>query len=277
MKAEKFIDPIGDIGDEYLEESEVRATAKVYPWVKWVAAAACVLVAVLISVPAILSSKAGAENTPDTSLRAAATITDEAREGIKSVLTTPNYELASEDELAGVTLGLPIAEYGLYLDDNGGYYLSSSEFAQVYPVYVNGALAYLVGCGPTGIWGYYEPYLATSDYENEPLHEECYPWHQELYERLAAGNAGSLALVYAADGTYLYDGTTFVRVHEQGNGVDQSYFEQFDGNGTYIDWPEPSVEPPQKMSPAALEGANLPAELLAQIRLTDTSVTEPLI
>ena len=277
MKAEKFIDPIGEIGDEFLEESEVTVPAKVYPWVKWAAVAACLALAALIAIPAIMNSRASAENTHDTSLPAAATITDEAREGIKSVLTNPSYGLVSEDGLASVTVGLPIAEYALYLDDNGGYYLRSSEFAQVYPVYVNGALAYLVGCGPTGTWGYYEPYLMTKDYETEPLHEEVYPWHEELYARLAAGNAGSLALVYAADGTYLFDGTSFVHAYEQGNGVDWSYYEQFDENGSYIDWPAPSVEPPQKMNPANLGSVELPSELLAQIRLTDTAVTEPLI
>ena len=138
-------------------------------------------------------------------------------------------------------------------------------------------MVYLVGCGSTGAWGYYEPYLATKDYEKEPLQEEVFPWHQELYDKLAAGNAGSVALVYAADGTYLYDGSTFKRVSDTGIGINADYDAQFDENGNYIDWPIHAVEPPQKLNPAALEGANLPYEVIAEIRLTDTSVTEQLI
>ena len=278
MKAEKFIDPIGEIGDEFLEESETTAPAKVHSWVKWVAVAACLAIAALIAVPAFMSLRAEAEDVPDTSLPAEAIITDDARAGIKYVLTMSGNELVGEDELGSITIGLPIADYGLYLDNSGAYYLASDNGTQIYPVYVNGVLEYLVGpYPPNEAWGWFEPYLTTSDFETEALHEEVSPQHQELFDRLAAGGAGSLALIEAADGTYLFDGAAFVRVFEKGNGVDESYYAQFDENGTYIDWPYPAVESPQEMTPADLEGASLPSELIAQIRLTDTSITEPLV
>ena len=285
MKAEKFLDPIGGISDAYLEESEIAAPAKHYGWVKWVAVAACLALAALIAVPAILNSKAQAESIPDTSAPAEALITDEAKEGIKFVLTQPYYERVSEDELASVTLGLPIAEYSLYLDDNGAYYLSSHVYAQIYPVYVDGTFKYLVGpYPPDGAWGWCEPYSVThisfdgdQAYFDEPLHYEVRDQYQTLYDRLAAGNAGAMTLVYAADGTYVYDGSNFERVCDIGIYLDPWYDTLFDENGNYIDWPDHSVEPPHKVTLANLEGADLPAELVAQIRLTDTAITEPLI
>ena len=58
MKSDKLQDAVGLVRDDFIEDAEYTAErkAKVYPWVKWVAAAACVLIAVLIAVPAIEGS-----------------------------------------------------------------------------------------------------------------------------------------------------------------------------------------------------------------------------
>ena len=69
---------------------------------------------------------------------------------------------------------------------------------------------------------------------------------------------------------------TFERVYEKDNGNGANYDSQFAPNGNFIAWPEPSVEAPQKLGPAALDRATLPDELIAELRLTDTSVTKPL-
>ena len=285
MKADMLLDPLGEIDDEFLNDDEVTVPAKRFGWVKWAAVAACLAVAALIAIPAIMNSQAQAENAPDESAPAEATITDEAKNGIESVLTQPYYERVSEDELASVTLGLPIAEYSLYLDNNGAPYLSSNVYAQIYPVYIDGTFKYLIGpYPPDGAWGWCEPYSVThisfdggQVYFDEPLHYEVRDQYQVLYDRLTAGNAGTMALVYAADGTYIYDGLAFERVCDNGISLDPWYDTLFDENGNYIDWPDHSVEPPQKLNPADLEGADLSDELIAEIRLTDTSVTEPLI
>lgn len=59
MKSDKLQDAVGLVRDDFVKDAEYRVErqAKVYPWVKWVAAAACLAVAALIAVPA-LSGKA---------------------------------------------------------------------------------------------------------------------------------------------------------------------------------------------------------------------------
>ena len=281
MKSKMLLTSLSEVRDEFVEDSEVEvaaASVKRFGWVKWAAVAACLVLAALIAIPAIMNSQAQAEDIPDESAPAEAFITEEARNIITQVLTSPYYDRVSEDELDRVTLGLPIAVYDLYLDDDGAYYLASHVCAQIYPIYVDGALKYL--CDG---FGQCEPYSVShvsfeggEPYIDEPLHYEVSDTHQELYDRLSAGNAGSLALLYATDGTYLYDGSTFERVCDIGNSLPFGYDTMFDENGNYIEWTDPSMEPPKKTNPAALEGAELPDALIAEIRLTDTSVTEPL-
>ena len=55
MKSNKLQDAVGLVRDDFVKDAEyqVERQAKVYPWVKWVAAAACLGVAVLIAVPAL--------------------------------------------------------------------------------------------------------------------------------------------------------------------------------------------------------------------------------
>ena len=55
MKSDKLQDAVGLVRDDFIEDAEFTAErkAKVYPWVKWAAVAACVLIAVLIAVPAL--------------------------------------------------------------------------------------------------------------------------------------------------------------------------------------------------------------------------------
>lgn len=52
MTAERLLGAVGDIRDEYVREAGITSTSvKKYGWVKWVAAAACVVVAALIAAP----------------------------------------------------------------------------------------------------------------------------------------------------------------------------------------------------------------------------------
>ena len=67
MKSDKLQDAVGLVRDDFIEDAEYTAErqAKIYPWVKWVAVAACLAVAALVAVYAIMNSKAEAENTPE--------------------------------------------------------------------------------------------------------------------------------------------------------------------------------------------------------------------
>ena len=54
MTAERLLGAVGDIRDEYVQEAGITSTSvKKYGWVKWVAVAACVVVAVLIATPLV--------------------------------------------------------------------------------------------------------------------------------------------------------------------------------------------------------------------------------
>ena len=64
MKADMLLDPFGDIDDEFLEDDEAKAPAKRYGWIKWAAVAACVLIAVLIAVPALWDKAPEVEPEP---------------------------------------------------------------------------------------------------------------------------------------------------------------------------------------------------------------------
>ena len=58
MKSKMLLTSLGEVNDKYIEDADAKvASVKRFGWVKWVAVAACVLVAVLIAVPA-LSGKA---------------------------------------------------------------------------------------------------------------------------------------------------------------------------------------------------------------------------
>ena len=53
MKSDKLFDAIGEARSEYLQDAEAVPALKRYGWVKWAAVAACVMIAVLIAVPAL--------------------------------------------------------------------------------------------------------------------------------------------------------------------------------------------------------------------------------
>ena len=60
MKSKMLLTSLGEVRDDYVEDADTEgaaASVKRFSWVKWAAVAACVLVAVLIAVPA-LSGKA---------------------------------------------------------------------------------------------------------------------------------------------------------------------------------------------------------------------------
>lgn len=184
-------------------------------------------------------------------------VTEQAREGIKEglIYSDPltHTSLVSESQLSSVTLGLPIAVYSLRCDDAGVYAWDTGDYSQVYPVYVDGELDCLMEW--TELFG------LTCVYSND-VNRETYPdLYLVLFERLETGAAGSVALVMAKDGVYIYDGSSFELVSHDG---------RVDG-GVARDGVE------QLWHHAPLADANLPDELIAELRITDTSVTEPLV
>lgn len=85
-----------------------------------------------------------------------------------------------------------------------------------------------------------------------------------LLERLKEGTAGTVTVILAKDGAYLFDGSSFELVSEQGM-VDL---------GGVVD---EGVEPQEIWHPTSIADADLPNELTSEIRLTDTSITEPIL
>lgn len=53
MSMDKLQNALGDVQDEFILDAHAGTVAKRYGWVKWAAAAACVVIAVLIAVPAL--------------------------------------------------------------------------------------------------------------------------------------------------------------------------------------------------------------------------------
>ena len=62
MTAEGLLKVIGDIRDEYVWEAEVTVKVKKIAWVKWVAVAACLVVAACIAVPWLWGGMSQGEN-----------------------------------------------------------------------------------------------------------------------------------------------------------------------------------------------------------------------
>ena len=182
-------------------------------------------------------------------------LSDEEIEGIKILLTegefgytesmfgAGNFLLFTEDELAELEVGLPIYVYPLRSDNPGSYRFFDDGIVTVYPVYRNGDIdGVVMGLGIEGLY-------STPDGDTR---------YNELMALLDEGDCGSIAILTAEDGTYLYDGTAFERL----NGTtDALYF----GVGTQVD-----------KGFTSLGSKELPAELLSQIVLTDTSVRIPL-
>ena len=189
-----------------------------------------------------------------------AVITDAAAAGIAEGLISTNIfepePRVAEGELDGVTLGLPIAYYFFECDDSGTYAFNSSEGYELYPVYLKGNLNCLA-CysnifGLNGIIDYDSGEAGSNDF-------------LVLYERLKAGTAGSVAVILAKDGTYLYDGSSFELVSEQG-ALDNYGVADDEDDSAWDAW-----------LLAPLSEADLPDGLAEGIRLTDTSVTEPIL
>ena len=183
-------------------------------------------------------------------------LSDEEIEEIKVLLTEGEFGYTegefgawgyfkhfTEDELAELEVGLPIYVYPLRSDEPGSYRFFDDGIVTVYPVYRNGNIDGVVI--EPGIEGLY----TTPDGDTR---------YNELMALLDEGDCGSIAILTAKDGTYLYDGESF----ECLNGTtDELYF----GVGTQVD-----------KGFTNLGSKDLPAELLSQIVLTDTNVKVPL-
>ena len=182
-------------------------------------------------------------------------LSDEEIEGIKVLLTEGEfgysesefgwgyYKLFSEGELAELEVGLPIYVYPLRSDEPGSYRFFDDGIVTVYPVYRNGDIdGVVMGLGIEGVY-------STPDGDTR---------YNELMALLDEGDCGSIAILTAKDGTYLYDGDTFECL-----------------NGT-TDLMVFGVGDPVDTGFTNFGGADLPNELLSQIVLTDTSVRVPL-
>ena len=257
----------------------MSASIKSYRWVKWAILVACLAAVVVFAIPEIMNANAPtkpsstqdsesqnrSESTnsysdDDFALPDEAVITDAAADGIAGGLVSTNIfepePRVAEDELDGVTLGLPIAYYFFECDDSGTYAFNSSVGYELYPVYLNGNLNCLA-CysnifGLNGIIDYDSSEAGPDDF-------------LPLYERLKAGTAGSVAVILAKDGTYLYDGSSFELVSEQG-ALDNYGVADDEDDSVWDAW-----------HLASLSETDLPDGLAAGIRLTDTSVTEPIL
>ena len=194
----------------------------------------------------------------DLVLPAEAALTDDVKAAIVEDFTTvglfesePRW---ADVDLESVTIGLPIAYYYLDVDESGSYRCESGEVYQLYPVYIDGQLDCLTQYSKVfGVEG------IVVDNDGEPGNDHF----KVLFERLKEGTAGKVAVVLARDGAYLFDGSAFELVSSQGipdlgGSVDEDY------------------SGPQWRS-ASLADADLPDELIAGIRLTDTSITEPIL
>ena len=182
-------------------------------------------------------------------------LSDEEIEEIKVLLTEGEFgytesklgwgyfKLFSEDEVAELEVGLPIYVYPLRSDEPGSYHFFSDGIAPIYPVYRNGSIDGVVM--QPGIEGLYMTLGGDIQFN-------------ELLALLDEGDCGSVAVITAADGTYLYDGTDIERLNDISDVLVLGMGS--DAETGFTD----------------LEGADLPAELLSQIVLTDTSVRVPL-
>lgn len=252
-----------DTKSNHLQDAEATPKAKQFGWVKWVILAACLAIVAIIAVPAIMNSNAQAEADSDAAtdpeadpfegaflpLPEESALTAAAKAGIKDSIG-PNDSnrvvRVSEDDFDKVTLGLPIAVFCLRCDESGTYCWEAGESDQLYPVYVSGELDCLV------LWSEVLGLEYIYDYDSDA--EVAPDTYSVLFDRLKAGNAGSVVMVRATDGTYIFDGTSFELV----------------SNHCLInDYPG--------LDYAALTDADLPDELIAELRLTDTSITESLL
>lgn len=254
----------------------MRDSLKQSGWVKWIIIAACLVVVAIVAVPAIMNAQAqeqsasevedatNPEATPsytddDFALPAEPTLTDEAKSAIAKGLTSTSIFVPearmSEDDLDSVTLGLPIAYYFYECGDSGTCAFNSDECYQLYPVYIDGKFDCLADYSK--VFGFNGVY----DYDNEEVGNDHF---LVLYDRLKAGTAGSVAVILAKDGAYIYDGSSFELVSEQG---------EVDLGGSL----DPEDDSGSSWHPASLSEADLSDELIAEIRLTDTSLTEPIL
>ena len=244
---------------------------------KWVLFALCLTIAALIAIPILINSMPKADITytseaepvsgpnlsytdDDLALPTEPVLTDEAKVGIVDGLTSTDKSFGIEPrwkdiDLNTVTIGLPVAYYYLYGDDSGTFELTSAEIYQLYPLYIDGKLDCLVQhsniiVGMNSIF----------DYDAGEMPNDHF---KVLFERLKNGTAGSVAVILAKDGVYLFDGSEFELVSNQG-------IPDFEGSMS-----DDNTEP--ILHHVSLANANLPDELVAEIRITDTSVTEPII
>ena len=133
MKSDKLFDAIGEAKSEYVQDAEAKPAAKRYGWVKWAAAAACVLIAVLIAVPALSGKAPEVESEPvepvPVDMPADEPVNEPAdepeREAGAGALTREEFEgdLSSYSNTSGFSfeeLNDPGYTYGDYLADYAG-------------------------------------------------------------------------------------------------------------------------------------------------------------
>ena len=64
MSMDKLANALGDVQDEFIRDAHAGAVVKRFSWVKWAAAAACAVIAVLIAVPALWGKAPKVEPEP---------------------------------------------------------------------------------------------------------------------------------------------------------------------------------------------------------------------
>lgn len=196
----------------------------------------------------------------DLALPAEPALTETIKAGIVEALTTTHGLSITEPrwadvDLDTVTIGLPIAYYFIDKSETGEYAFSSGEVYQLYPLYIDGRLDCLVQHSEM------IPLDSIFDYDAGEMPNDHF---KALFERLKEGTAGTVAVVLAKDGAYLFDGSSFELVSE-------------DGAAEFGGVADEELEPQDIWHPASIADADLPDELTSEIRLTDTSVTEPIL
>lgn len=103
MKSELFVEAVGDIDDAFVQRaSQSQAKVVKFEWVKWVAVAACLGVAVLIAVPALKGQTPEVEPEPVEPTPIEAPVVEPEAEPVEEPADEPT---PSDDQMAGWAAG----------------------------------------------------------------------------------------------------------------------------------------------------------------------------
>ena len=258
MKTDKLANAIGDVPDELIQEAEFKATRQPRSWVKWVAAAACLVVAVVIAMSGVLNPKSAEVDIPvDTQTgEPVNTLPFETVAGADIAGFDPvETALYSDDEIAKIVSVLQsdrtrdwklenecheaLGEK-LYMLIIHGYHTNSDTLQVSAPIpfymYEDGVftpewpeeynapdmflfdgddIVYVMARNPQELVDEYgedvmPPYFAQYMYHET---EDIYIWEDNTYlteyslgDAYAESTTKQFAVIYAADGWYLYDG-----------------------------------------------------------------------